>query len=130
MIEVLSEFRTHEKTVIFSTHLMETAERLCHDILLINKAEKVFWRELAACEGKLWKEPHFAQGRELWERSRGPLFDLKAESHADEIEVHLKDGTDPQQLLVKLLEGGARIDKFERVEPSLNDIFIEKVTNV
>ncbi len=42
MIEVLAEFRTREKTVIFSTHLMETAERLCHDILLINKAEKVF----------------------------------------------------------------------------------------
>ncbi len=50
-------------------------------------------------------------------------------THADEIEVHLSNGTDPQQLLLKLLEAGARIDKFERVEPSLNDIFIEKVKN-
>src|SRR5215210_6151749 len=41
MIEVLSDFRKREKTVIFSTHLMETAERLCHDIILINKARKV-----------------------------------------------------------------------------------------
>ena len=41
MIDVLSEFRTGEKTVIFSTHLMETAERLCHDILLINRSQKV-----------------------------------------------------------------------------------------
>mgnify|MGYP003346225018 CR=1 FL=1 len=41
MIDVLSEFRTKEKTVIFSTHLMETAERLCSDILLIDKAKKV-----------------------------------------------------------------------------------------
>src|SRR3954469_3199339 len=41
MIEVLAEFRKQEKTVIFSTHLMETAERLCHDILLINKSRKV-----------------------------------------------------------------------------------------
>src|SRR5437868_4282846 len=41
MIDVLSEFRTKEKTIIFSTHLMETAERLCSDILLIDKAKKV-----------------------------------------------------------------------------------------
>src|SRR5688572_2692510 len=41
MIEVLSEFKREDKTVIFSTHLMETAERLCNDILLINKAKKV-----------------------------------------------------------------------------------------
>ena len=32
MIDVLSEFRTKDKTVIFSTHQMETAERLCSDI--------------------------------------------------------------------------------------------------
>ena len=41
MIEVLSEFRQKEKTIIFSTHLMETAERLCHDIILINRSRKV-----------------------------------------------------------------------------------------
>src|SRR3982750_2847576 len=41
MIDVLSEFRTKEKTIIFSTHLMETAERLCSDILLINKGSRV-----------------------------------------------------------------------------------------
>jgi len=38
MIELLSEFRTKDKTIMFSTHQMETAERLCRDILLINKA--------------------------------------------------------------------------------------------
>ena len=41
MIDVLAEFKQKDKTVIFSTHLMETAERLCHDIILINKSKKV-----------------------------------------------------------------------------------------
>ena len=41
LIDVIAEFKTQDKTIIFSTHLMETAERLCHDILLINKARKV-----------------------------------------------------------------------------------------
>src|SRR6476620_662705 len=55
MIDVLSEFRSQDKTIIFSTHLMETAERLCHDILLINKAKKVVTgsiREVKASYGK------------------------------------------------------------------------------
>ena len=130
MIEVLSEFRTHEKTVIFSTHLMETAERLCHDILLINKAEKVFGGSLRHVKESYGKNLISLRGENFGSVLEDRSLISKAESHADEIEVHLKDGTDPQQLLVKLLEGGARIDKFERVEPSLNDIFIEKVTNV
>ena len=41
LIDVMAEFKTQDKTIIFSTHLMETAERLCNDILLINKARKV-----------------------------------------------------------------------------------------
>ena len=47
--------------------------------------------------------------------------------HADETEVQLADNADAQALLKRLLETGAQIDKFERIEPSLNDIFVEKV---
>jgi ABC-2 type transport system ATP-binding protein len=129
MIEVLSEFRTQEKTVIFSTHLMETAERLCHDILLINKAEKVFGGSLRQVKESYGRNLISLRGDEFGNVLEDRSLISKAVSHADEIEVHLKDGNDPQQLLAKLLEAGARIDKFERVEPSLNDIFIEKVTN-
>ena len=48
-------------------------------------------------------------------------------SHADELELHLAATADSQVLLKKLIESGATISKFEQVEPSLNDIFIEKV---
>jgi len=41
LIDVIDEFKTQDRTIIFSTHLMETAERLCNDILLIDKARKV-----------------------------------------------------------------------------------------
>jgi ABC-type uncharacterized transport system ATPase subunit len=43
------------------------------------------------------------------------------------MEVHLADGADPQMLLKRLIESGAVISKFERTEPSLNDIFIDQV---
>jgi ABC-2 type transport system ATP-binding protein len=40
----------------------------------------------------------------------------------------LADGADPQQLLRQLIAAGAIIERFEMIEPSLNDIFIAKVT--
>ncbi|MGB4990386.1 MAG: ATP-binding cassette domain-containing protein, partial [Pyrinomonadaceae bacterium] len=127
MIEVLAEFKQANKTVIFSTHLMETAERLCNDILLINKSKKVV-------SGSL-RDVKESYGRNLIAlRAVGGEAVLadkslvaKAVEHSDEIEIHLVDGADPQILLKKLIEGGAIISKFERVEPSLNDIFIDQI---
>jgi ABC-2 type transport system ATP-binding protein len=47
---------------------------------------------------------------------------------SDETEVLLADGADAQELLRRLVAAGAQVTKFELIEPSLNDIFIEKVS--
>ena len=127
MIDVLSEFRNEQKTVIFSTHLMETAERLCHDIILINKSRKVIGgslREVKESYGtnliafRGWNADKVITDKSLVE---------SVVSHADEQELHLAEGVDPQRVLKALLDAGASVTKFEITEPSLNDIFIEKV---
>ncbi len=127
MIEVMSEFKSQDKTIIFSTHLMETAERLCNDILLINKSKKVIsgsLREVKASYGKNLIALRAVGGEAvLSDRS----LVAKATEHSDEIEIELAQGADPQNLLKKLVESGASISKFEKVEPSLNDIFIDQV---
>ena len=51
----------------------------------------------------------------------------KIVEHADEKEIELADGADSQALLRRLVEAGAEVTKFEQVEPSLNDIFIDQV---
>lgn len=127
MIDLISEFRTQERTIIFSTHLMETAERLCHDILLINKSKKVVsgsLREIKESYGENLIALRATGGNGVLEDRS--LVNRIVE-HADEMEVHLEENVDPQILLKRLIDSGAIISKFERVEPSLNDIFIEKV---
>lgn len=127
MIDVIAELKTRDKTIIFSTHLMETAERLCNDILLINKARKVIagtLREVKESYGKNLIALRAAGGEAvLQDRS----LVAKVTEHADEKEVELAAGADSQLLLKRLIENGAVITRFEEVEPSLNDIFIEKV---
>ncbi len=127
LIDVISEFKTQDKTIIFSTHLMETAEKLCHDILVINKARKVIsgsLREVKESYGRNLIAVRLTGGEAVL---ADPNLVSKQTEHADEVILHLTDGTSPQTLLRKLIDVGAVISKFEQVEASLNDIFIDKV---
>ncbi len=125
--EVISELKAQSKTIIFSTHLMETAEQLCDDILLINKSRKVIagsLREVKASFSKNLIALRAFGGETVLEDK---TLVAKITNHADERELVLAENADVQDLLKKLLENGAIISKFEQIEPSLNDIFIEKI---
>jgi len=127
LMDVISEFKTNDKTIIFSTHLMETAERLCNDILLINKARKVIsgsLREVKESYGTNLIALRVSGGDQVL---ADPSIVSKRTEHADETIVHLTDGTSPQTLLRQLVDWGAVISKFEKIEASLNDIFIDKI---
>lgn len=126
--EVVLDLKHAGKTIIFSTHQMEVAEQICDDICLLNRSRKVL-------DGSL-RQVKQGFGRNAValriEGADGVLDSLSMVSsiqrHSDEIEVLLTPGADPQQLLRSLLAEGAIVSKFEMVEPSLNDIFIEKVS--
>jgi ABC-2 type transport system ATP-binding protein len=127
MLEVLDEFKKKDKTVIFSTHLMETAERLCSDILLINRSRKVLSGDLAEIKRG------FARNVVKLRLSGGDgiLSDRSLVSHvnvsAHESEAVLAEGVTPDELLRRLVDARASITRFEQVAPSLNDIFIEQI---
>ena len=126
--ETVLELRAANKTIIFSTHQMELAEQICDDICLINRSRKVL-------EGSL-REIRKSFGRNSValriEGENGILGDSslvsKIEQHSDEMEVLLAPNANPQDLLRKLVVSGAKVTKFEMIEPSLHDIFIEKVS--
>jgi len=127
MIAVVAELKAQGKTIIFSTHLMETAERLCDDIILINRSRKVIGgtiREVKASFSKNLIALRCSGGEKILEDKN---LVAKVTIHADELELELAENADAQNLLKQLIADGATISKFEEIEPSLNDIFIEKV---
>jgi ABC-2 type transport system ATP-binding protein len=128
--EIVLELKAAGKTIIFSTHLMEQAEKLCDDICLINRSRKVLdgsLRELKKGFGRNAVALRFEGGDGV----PAVLEDKSLVAHvvhrSDEIEVLLNEGADAQRLLQNLMASGARINKFELVEPSLHDIFIQRV---
>lgn len=126
--DTVLELKAAGKTIIFSTHLMEQAEKLCDDICLMNGSQKVL-------DGSL-REIKQGFGRNAvalrLEGADGVLNDRtlvsKIERHSDGIEVLLAEGANAQELLKRLIAAGSSIGKFEMIEPSLHDIFIAKVS--
>jgi len=126
--EIVLEFKEAGKTIIFSTHLMELAEKICDDICLINRSQKVLEGSLRDVKRGFGRNSVAlrAHGGDGVLDDRTLISSFKRQS--DEVEALLAEGVDPQVVLKRLLESGARITKFELVEPTLHDIFIEKVS--
>lgn len=128
MKEIVLDLKRAGKTIIFSTHQMEVAEKICDDICLLNRARKVL-------EGSLREIKRSFGRNSVAVRCEGgdgvlddPALVSKLVRHVDEAQALLAPGADSQVLLKRLMDSGAVIGKFEMVEPSLNDIFITKVT--
>ncbi len=124
---VILDLKQKGKTIIFSTHQMEQVEQMCDDICLINHATKVLSGGLREVKRRFGRNtiildfegPDSFLGDDLIKR---------VNKFANYCEILLKEGADSQEVLRRALKGGARVNRFELVEPSLNEIFIESVT--
>jgi ABC-2 type transport system ATP-binding protein len=126
--EIILELKAAGKTIIFSTHQMEVAEKICDDICLINRSRKVLEgsiREVKRAFSRNAVALRLVGGESILE-DRALISNIQR--HSDGIEVLLAEGATPQALLKELIAAGTTIERFEMIEPSLHDIFIEKVT--
>jgi len=114
------------KTVIFSTHVMEQAEKLCDYILLINKGETVVDGTLEAIRSR------YETGAVMLDIEGDTDFiaDLpmvkRVARSGKRIEVLLQENADDQDLL-KALVGRVRVNVFEVKVPTLHEMFVSLV---
>jgi len=128
--ETILEQKAAGKTIILSTHQMEIAEKLCDDVCMINRSRKVLdgkLREIRRSFSRNAVALQFQGGDGLL---NDPTLVTNIRQHGDDTEVLLVPGVTPQELLRRLVNGNVVVTKFELVEPSLHDIFIEKVREV
>ena len=127
MKQTILDQKAAGKTIILSTHQMEIAEKLCNDVCMINGAHKVLdgrLREIRRSFSRNAVALQFAGGDGLLNDS---TLIANVRQHDEEFEVLMAPGASPQALLKRLVDSGAMVTKFELVEPTLHDIFIEKV---
>ncbi len=124
--DVLLELKNKGKTILFSTHRMDQVEKLCDSICLINRGKPVLQGELKQIKARYGKSniqiEYDGNGSFL---EQNPLVS-SYNNYGNYVEVRLAPGADSQQLL-KMVAERSRINKFELMEPSLEEIFIEVV---
>jgi ABC-2 type transport system ATP-binding protein len=136
--DTVVELKRRGRTVVFSTHVMENAERMCDSVCIIARGEKVLdgqVTDVRSSSGRRSVALALAGDNGTYAaRENGVghvLGDPKLVRHFDDnnryFEIELAPGADAQELLHKLIEAGARIERFELVLPSLHQIFIERV---
>jgi ABC-2 type transport system ATP-binding protein len=128
--DTVIDLRRSGKTVIFSTHLMDNAERLCDAVCIISRGEKVLDGTLADVKERHGGR-HVVLALESGDGVPSVLADRRLVKRVDEsnryFEIELADGADPQNLLQRVVQSGARVQRFELVQPSLHQIFLQRV---
>jgi len=126
LLAVMVELKQKGATVLFSTHIMEHAEKICERILLMDKGKEVVYGTMADIKAQYGRnavqlefdgDASFVAGLEFVE---------SVVSYPRWIEVELKEDADPD-LLFRALAGRLRVRRFETVAPSLHKIFVRLV---
>jgi ABC-2 type transport system ATP-binding protein len=124
--DVMLDVKKQGRTILFSTHRMDQVEKLCDSICLINRGLSVLQgplKQVKAQYGKSNVQIEY-EGNSDFLQQRQLVGSYN--NYGNYVEVRLAPGADPQQLLHAAAER-SRISKFELVEPSLEEIFIEVV---
>ena len=126
--EIMLDMRKQGSTIVLSTHRMEQVERLCDSICLIDKGRNVLDGDLRAIKQSYGKNTLHVEftGSDAFlnHPAIGQITRL-----ITGIEAKLKPGSDPQEILKAAVQSDARITRFELLEPSLSEIFIDRTTH-
>jgi ABC-2 type transport system ATP-binding protein len=131
MRDVVLEIARSGGTVLFSTHIMEQAEKMCERIAIIARGEKVVDGRLADIKsqsGGRHVALAFHRNQEVASRILGDrTLVARVDDYGASAEAELAEGAASDQLLRALVSADVGISRFELVEASLQSIFIAKV---
>jgi ABC-2 type transport system ATP-binding protein len=121
--EAVLELRRNGSTVIFSTHDMAVAEKMCDFIFMIYKGNKVLDGTLESIQDRYGTDT-------LRVKVEGNGFDPRTIPGVEKVidfgrlqELRISQQTDTQDVLAELMRFG-RVTHFELTTPSLHDIFV------
>jgi ABC-2 type transport system ATP-binding protein len=130
--DAVLELRRRGKTVIFSTHIMDNAEKMCDSVCIIARGEKVLdggVAEVKAAAGARNIALSLTGGAQngVGAVLRDTQLISKVDDNNHYFELELAPNADAQVLLRRLVDAGASIQRFEMMQPSLHQIFLQRV---
>lgn len=131
--DTVVDLRRRGKSVVFSTHLMDVAERMCDAVAIVNGGRIVLNGELRDIKAQYAGPPRvsitFDSGSSdaaAWVLADRTLVSA-VDDNVNQVEVTLAADVSTQQLLERLVAARVSIARFDRLEPSLHQVFLDRV---
>ncbi len=132
---LITDMAKNGQTVIFSTHVMQHAERLCDHILLIAKGRKIFDGTVNEAKATIPRRVILESADDV-----SSLSTIAGVMHVVQIEnlepnaatslqwqLQISEQLNPQDILRSCFERNISLSRFEFTEPSLHDVFVHLV---
>jgi ABC-2 type transport system ATP-binding protein len=126
LMDTLVDLRKQGRSILFSTHRMDQVEKLCDAIALIDRGNLVLSGGMREIKSRYPRNrvQVFFEGDERFLQHPGVA---EAKNYSGYAEIKLRDESAAQQLLATAVQNGTHITRFEVMEPTLEEIFIEAV---
>ncbi len=125
--DILLELKERNKAIIFSTHQMEQAEKLCDSICLINKGKLMLSGPLSDVKSRFGRNTIHIEFKGDGEFLRSLKMVKKIDIYSNYAELTLEADTNPSEILREIIKY-VDLKRFEVKEPSLHSIFIDVVS--
>ncbi len=125
--EEIMRLKERGVTIVFSTHRMEQVEEICERIVLIHEGKKILEGGVLEVKNRYKKHLYRIVHGEVFLPSEvvEKLHVVEEKPHEVVVKV---EGDDVYSILSTIVEHRIPIRRFEEILPSLNEIFIETVT--
>lgn len=133
--DLITDMASNGQTVIFSTHVMQHAERLCDHILLIAKGRKIFDGTIEEAKTTIPRLVILETGDDVsvLETLAGVTEIVLLEpldsntNNRSQWQLKISEQLNPQDILRICFERNVSLTRFEFIEPSLHDVFVHLV---
>ena len=125
--DILREYKEQKKILIISTHHMDFAEKICDHICFINQGEVILNGQMNEIK-KEWQQDSYLIDAPKIRSYLSTVKDVKIiEEGSDGCKFELADPNMQIGRLINTISQSVQIRRFETIQPSLNDIFIQLI---
>jgi ABC-2 type transport system ATP-binding protein len=122
--DLMKEFAAKGSTIVLSSHRMDQVEEMCRSVFLINQGKGVLFGEVREIKERYADNSVYLESdRDISAHPSVARTEIKGPAS----KIWLRDGARPEEFLAGLISDGAKITRYQRALPSMDEVFVRVV---